>query len=92
MEKNQIEIKFSHVLHKSELPDKNRLEVSEEINEILKSIKPEVIACNGSVEVIESKKGNFSFKSTCENIHLQEKMNELISRSMPKTLKTSGSD
>ena len=57
---------------------------AKEINEILKSIKPEVIAFSGTVEVIESKKGNFSFKSMCENIHLQEKMNELISHSMSK--------
>ena len=84
MEKKQITIKFSHVLHESHMPDKDRHEISKSINEILESIKNDVISWKGTVEVIESKNGNFSFLSTCKNIQVKDKMNELISHSMPK--------
>jgi hypothetical protein len=86
MEK-QIVIKFSHVLHESHIPEKDRKEISKNINKVLDSIKNEVISCQGTVEVIESKNGNFSFLSTCKNSGVKDKMNELISHSMPKLKK-----
>ena len=84
MEKQQITIKFSHVQHESNLPDSDRREISKNINEVLESIKNEVISFKGTVEVIESKNGNFSFLSECKNTQVKDKMNELISHSMPK--------
>ena len=84
MEKKQIAIKFSHVLHESNLPVKDRREISESINEVLESIKNEIISSKGMVEVIESKNGKFSFLSTCNDTELKDKMNELISHSMPQ--------
>ena len=87
MEKKQITIKFSHVLHESHIPDEDRQEISKSINETLESIKDEVISCKGTVEVIESKNGSFSFLSTCKDANVKDKMNELISHSMPKLKK-----
>ena len=84
MRQNEIKIKFNHVLHESELPNKDRQEFSKIINKILQPIKNEIIFFKGTVEVIESKNGNFSFKSECKNAQIQDKMNELISHSMPK--------
>lgn len=63
MTKKQIIIKFSHVLHESHIPNEDRQEISKSINEILESIKNEVISSKGTVEVIESKNGKFSFLS-----------------------------
>jgi hypothetical protein len=84
MDEKQITIKFSHVLHESKLPDKDRLQFSEIINGILESIKEDVISSKGWVEVIESKNGKFSFLTACDDAQLKDKMNELISHSMPK--------
>lgn len=87
MAKKQIIIKFSHVLHESHIPDKDRQEISKSINEVLESIKKEVISFKGMVEVIESKNGKLSFLSTCKDTHVKDKMNELISHSMPQLRK-----
>ena len=84
MAKKQIIIKFSHVLHESHIPDKDRQEISKSINEILESIKNEVISSKGTVEVIESKNGKFSFLSECKDTRVKDKMNELIGHSMPQ--------
>ena len=84
MNKKQITVTFSHVLHESNLPNKERREISKSINEILEPIKTDVISFGGNVEVIESKNGNFSFLCTCKNIQIKDKINELISHSMPK--------
>ena len=84
MKEKQIKIKFSHVLHESKLPPKDRREFSKIINKILEPIRNDVTSAEGTVEVIESKNGNFSFLSTCSNTELKDKMDELISHSMPK--------
>ena len=84
MKEKQIKIKFSHVLHESKLPEKDRRQFSKIINEILEPVKNDVISAEGRVEVIESKKGNFSFLPTCKVTGLKDKMDELISHSMPK--------
>lgn len=84
MEEKQIRIKFSHVLHESKLPGKDRREFAKIINGILEPIKNDVISSEGSVEVIESKNGKFSFLTACNNTQLKEEMNKLISRTMPR--------
>jgi hypothetical protein len=82
--KKEIAITFSHVAHDSTLPFEKRNELSKAIYDILEPIKDDVISQKGTVEVIESKLGNFSFRSACKNEALRDKMNDLISHAMPK--------
>lgn len=69
---------ITHELYKATPTQQQKDEFSTAVNNILSSIKDEVIGHNGSVEMRESKNGNIDILAHCEITDLQDKMQNLL--------------
>jgi len=73
-----IRVIFKHELHKKVYEQEFKNSFTTVINKVLEPIKNDIIKYNGSVEIVETKDGNYFINAVCDSKKTEIAMQELI--------------